>query len=90
MTQKGRKIMSTQKNETILYTVREVAALMHTNSEYVYKLIRTGLLPALKFKSIRVRKKALESFLEKYEGYDLSDINDIRPLVDIETTQSET
>ena len=34
--------------EKILYTVKEVSQIPHTNPSYVYQLINTGLLPVLK------------------------------------------
>ena len=46
----------------------------------IWQLIRLGLLPALKLGSIRVRKEALEEFLQRYEGYDLSDPLNIKEL----------
>ncbi|AKL96654.1 hypothetical protein CACET_c32100 [Clostridium aceticum] len=59
--------------EDILYTVPEVAKLIKTNPAYVYELIKAGLLPRLKLGSMKIRKKTLIEFLEKYEGYDLTD-----------------
>lgn len=56
----------------ILYTVKEVAEIMHTNTTYVYKLINTGLLPALKLGSFKIRHETLMNFLEQYEGKDLT------------------
>ena len=35
-------------NDNILYTVKEVAALLKTNVDYVHKLRKAGLLPFLK------------------------------------------
>ena len=69
------------KTERVIYTVREVSQLLRTNAAFIYKLIDTGLLPALKLGSIRVRKEALDEFLQKYEGCDLSDLDHIKPLV---------
>lgn len=63
--------------EDVLYTVPEVAKLIKTNPAYVYKLINTGLLPALKLGSLKIRKVALEEFLAKYEGKDLTDPTNI-------------
>jgi excisionase family DNA binding protein len=57
----------------ILYTVKEVSIIIHTNKAYVYELIKAGLLPALKLGSFKVRKVALEKFLQENEGYDLTD-----------------
>lgn len=59
--------------ETVLYTVKEVSELFHTNPTYIYALIRTGLLPALKLGSYKIRREAVEDFLRRYEGKDLSD-----------------
>lgn len=64
----------------ILYTVKEVSELLKTNVDYVHKLRKAGVLPFLKIGSYKVRKSALEAFLEKYEGYDVSDPFNIKPL----------
>lgn len=63
--------------EEILYTVAEVAKLIKTNTNYVYELIKKGFLPALKLGSYKVRRATLLEFLEKYEGKDLTDLNNI-------------
>ena len=60
-----------------LYTVKEVAKIMKVNVHKVYDLIRAGLLPALKLGSIKIRKESLEEFLRKYDGKDLTDLNNI-------------
>lgn len=72
--------------EDILFTVSEVAELIKSNTSYVYSLVRVGLLPALKLGSYKVRRAALLEFLEKYEGKDLTDINNI---VDLKTERRE-
>jgi len=64
-------------DENILYTVKEVAKAIKTNPSFVYELIKHGYLPALKLGSLKIRRKALLDFLEKYEGHDLSDLNNI-------------
>lgn len=64
-------------NEDVLYTAKEVAKLIKTNPAYVYNLINHGLLPALKLGNLKVRRTALLNFLEKYEGYDLTDLDNI-------------
>lgn len=66
--------------EDILYTVKEAADRLKTNTDYVYALIKKGYLKCLKLKSYKIRKSTLEQFLEKYEGYDLSDLDDIKEL----------
>lgn len=67
-------------SEHPVYTVKEVSQMLHTNPAFVYRLIKLGLLPALKLGSIRVRKEALEEFLQRYEGCDLSDPLNIKEL----------
>ena len=66
--------------EDVLYTVPEVAKLIKTNPAYVYELIKADLLPVLKLGSMKVRKVALEEFLKKYEGKDLTDPKNIKDL----------
>lgn len=66
--------------EDILYTVKEVAKLIKSNTSYVYELIDRGILPALKLGSLKVRRMALEDFLKLYEGHDLSDLGNISKL----------
>ena len=61
----------------MLYTVKEVASILKTNVNFVYELIKRGLLPAMKLGSYKIRKDALDRFLEKYEGYDLTDLKNI-------------
>jgi len=63
--------------EDVLYTVSEVSKLIKTNPAYVYKLIKLGLLPALKLGSYKIRRTALLEFLEKYEGKDLTNPENI-------------
>ena len=75
--QKG-KFMS--KEDKMLYTVKDVASTFGVNVHVVYELIKKGLLPALKLGSLKIRKKSLESFLEKYDGMDLSDLDNITEL----------
>ena len=66
--------------EKILYTVKEVSTIMHTNTGYVYQLISSGLLPALKLGSYKIRHISLMRFLEDYDGYDLTDPRDVEKI----------
>ena len=36
------------ENERLIYTVKEVATLLHSSPNYIYQLIEKGLLTALK------------------------------------------
>lgn len=67
-------------NETMVYTVKEVAAILHSSPNYVYTLIKKGYLPAIKLGSIKVLKKTLELFLVDNQGKDLSNLDNIKPL----------
>lgn len=64
----------------VLFTVKEVSELLKCNVDYVHKLRKSGLLPFLKLGSYKCRKQAIEDFLEKYEGKDLSDPFNIKEL----------
>lgn len=66
--------------EDILYTVKETSKLLKTNTDFVYLLIKKGYLKCLKLGSYKIRKASLEIFLEKYEGYDFSDLDNIKEL----------
>ena len=60
--------------EKKLLNVSEVAKMIGTNPNYVYRLISCGLLPCLKLGSKKVRIQALEAFLAEYEGKDVDAI----------------
>jgi len=60
-----------------LYTVKEVSKKLKVNIHKVYELVNAGLLPALKLGSLKIRKETLEDFMIKYEGKDLTDLNNI-------------
>lgn len=60
-----------------LLTVKETAQVLKVNVHRVYDLIRSGLLPALKLGSLKIRSEALCKFLRDYEGMDLTDLKNI-------------
>lgn len=66
--------------EDVLYTVKEISELLKTNKNYVYELIRRGMLPALKLGSFKVRRTSLLKFIEQNEGKDLTDLDNITNL----------
>ena len=49
----------------MLYTVTEVAKLLKVNKNFVYKLIKDGELEAVRIGSIKVRKEALNRYVER-------------------------
>ena len=64
----------------VLFTVAEVSKLIKTNPAYVYELIKADLLPVLKLGSYKVRRSSLLEFLKKYEGYDLTNLQEVKKL----------
>lgn len=69
--------------EDALYTVGEVAKILKTNTDYVYKLHRTGMLRFLKIGRLKCRKSTLEAFLAQYDGMDITDPEDVKPITDV-------
>lgn len=67
-------------NDRLVYTVQEVAKILHSSPNYIYTLIEKGYLPALKLGSIKILKSTLEKFLVENEGKDLSDLTSIKTL----------
>ena len=70
-------------NDRLIYTVQEVARILHSSPNYIYELINAGYLPAIKLGSLKVLKTTLERFLIQNEGKDLSDLSNIKKLVTI-------
>lgn len=66
--------------EDILYTVKETSKILKTNTDYVYSLIKKGYLRCLKLGSYKIRKTTIDEFLAKYEGFDLSDLDNVKEL----------
>ncbi|MCI6275532.1 MAG: helix-turn-helix domain-containing protein [Clostridium sp.] len=64
----------------ILYTVKETSKILKTNTDYVYSLIKKGYLRCLKLGSYKIRKSTIDEFLAKYEGFDLSDLDNVKEL----------
>ena len=62
--------------DRLIYTVQEVASILHSSPNYIYELIRK-----IKLGSLKVLKSTLERFLIQNEGKDLSDINNVKKLV---------
>ena len=67
-------------SEVLIYTVQEVAKILHSSPNYIYSLIDKGYLPAIKLGSIKILKSTLEKYLLENEGKDLSNINDIKKI----------
>lgn len=73
--------------DDMLLTVPEVAAILKTNTDYVYKLQRAGLIRFIKIGRYKCRKAVLEEFLKKYDGCDITDPFNIHQLNEMEDQQ---
>lgn len=74
-------VARTMENESsALLSVSDVAEILKTNVSYVYDLHRSGQIKFLKLGRLKCRKQALEEFLEKMEGMDVTDPFNIKPL----------
>lgn len=64
----------------LVYTVSETAQILKVNKNTIYDLIHSGVLKCIKLGNNKITAKALNEFLETYDGYDLSDLTDIKLL----------
>lgn len=49
----------------MLYTVSEVAKMLKVNRNFVYNLIKNGELEAVRIGSIKVKREALNRYIER-------------------------
>ena len=61
-----------------LYTAKEIARILKTNINYVYKLMNTGRLKYMVIGQKKVRESTLNEFIATYEGYDITDPENIK------------
>lgn len=78
--------MKTNLNTTFsekkkLYCVSEVAQMLGIGENRVYELIRKGLLPSMNLGGYKVREESIDTFLSKYDNYDLSDVDNIKVMI---------
>ncbi len=73
-------MQETNNMPNLVYTVSETAQILRVNKNTVYELIHSGILKCIKLGNKKITAKALNEFLETYDGYDLSDLTDIRLL----------
>lgn len=66
--------------EPVLYTVSETAELLKVNRNSVYDLLRKNVIRGIKIGSLKITRTELLEFLEKNNGKDLSDLDDIKDL----------
>jgi hypothetical protein len=61
-----------QELPNMLVTAAEAAEILRISPNQVGNLINAGLLPCLIIGSRKIRIEALNSFIEKWDGWDLS------------------
>lgn len=74
--------------DDILYSVVDTAKLLKISKNKTYELVKAGLLPGIKLGGLKIRKSTIEKFLADYEGYDLTDLANIKKL-DFENLKDE-
>ena len=67
--------------EKLLYSFKEVGDLIGKYPYQVYPLIYSGILPAMRIGSLKVARDDLLRFIAKYKGMDISDPDNIKPLL---------
>lgn len=65
--------------DKVLLSVKDLKIVLGLGEGSIYKILHAGLLPYLNIGGIKVRKSAVEEFAAKFEGYDLTDIDNIKP-----------
>lgn len=63
-----------------LYDISDVAKILKTNKNMVYKLIDTGHLTALKLGRLKVSCYELEDFIRRNNGKDFTDLQNVTQL----------
>ena len=73
--------MGERDMEQILYTVSETAELLKVNRNSVYDLLRKNVIRGIKIGSLKITRKELLDFLERNNGKDLSNLDEIKELI---------
>ncbi len=67
--------------DIILYNIITVAKILGVCKDRVYEYIRAGILTAMNLGGgLKIRKTTLEKFISDYDGYDLSDLQNIHKI----------
>lgn len=66
--------------EKLVYSVNETGKMLGIGKIRVYQLIKAGVLPAINIGGLKIRKTAIDDFLNQYEGYSLKDVLDIKKI----------
>ena len=72
--------MGAKSMDQVLYTVSETAELLKVNRNSVYDLLRKNIIRGIKIGSLKITRKELLDFLERNNGKDLSNLDEIKEL----------
>lgn len=72
---------NTKELSPIVYTVPELATLLHTTNTTVRSLIKCGHIKAMKLGEIKVSQQEVERFLNESVNVDYTDPTDLKPVV---------
>lgn len=72
---------NTKELSPIVYTVPELATLLHTTNTTVRSLIKCGHIRAMKLGEIKVSQQEVERFLIESANVDYTDPTDLKPVV---------
>lgn len=72
---------NTKELSPIVYTVPELATLLHTTNTTVRSLIKCGHIRAMKLGEIKVSQQEVERFLNESINVDYTDPTDLKPVV---------
>ena len=72
---------NTKELSPIVYTVPELATLLHTTNTTVRSLIKCGHIRAMKLGEIKVSQQEVERFLNESVNVDCTDPTDLKPVV---------
>ena len=72
-----------------LLTVKEVAEVLKVNPDKVYDLIKKGHLQALKLGRMKIPKWAIDEFIKRNIGMDLTDLENIKQIDKVQCLNSE-
>ncbi len=72
---------NTKELSPIVYTVPELATLLHTTNTTVRSLIKCGHIRAMKLGEIKVSQQEVERFLNESVNVDYTDPTNLKPVV---------
>lgn len=72
---------NTKELSPIVYTVPELATLLHTTNTTIRSLIKCGHIRAMKLGEIKVSQQEVERFLIESANVDYTDPTDLKPVV---------